>query len=109
MTEFKPQNSREEKMGGTSMGGGAADPDLALGAVESKGMTTPYHTDLAHGLFHESLHMDPDERGRLAKRVLRKLDFIVLPMVRLDTPVIRSKPASVKLVTHTQLPCNRCA
>lgn len=40
------------------------------------------HDDVAYALFEESLQMNPAERDILAKRVLRKLDLIVLPMVR---------------------------
>ena len=39
------------------------------------------HDDLARDLYEEALQMDPYELDRAAKMVLRKLDFIVLPMV----------------------------
>ncbi len=39
------------------------------------------HTDIAYGLYKESLEMDPVQRELIAKKVLRKLDFIVLPMM----------------------------
>jgi hypothetical protein len=39
------------------------------------------HTDIGYGFYQESLEMDPVEREMLAKRVKKKLDFILLPMV----------------------------
>jgi hypothetical protein len=39
------------------------------------------HTDIGYGIYQESLEMDPVEREMLAKRVKKKLDFILLPMV----------------------------
>ncbi|ERS99605.1 Major Facilitator Superfamily protein [Sporothrix schenckii 1099-18] len=39
------------------------------------------HHDVAYDMFEESLRMDPAERDVLAKRVLLKLDLIVLPMM----------------------------
>lgn len=57
--------------------------DKEIGVVESDSVTISIkdHTDIAHNLYKESLDMDPIERDIVAKRVLRKLDFIVLPMV----------------------------
>jgi len=39
------------------------------------------HTDIGYGFYQESLEMDPVEREMLAKKVKKKLDFILLPMV----------------------------
>jgi hypothetical protein len=39
------------------------------------------HTDVAYNLYRESLDMEPAERERIAKRVLLKLDMLLLPMV----------------------------
>lgn len=54
-------------------------PPAELGEIEKSAMGI--HTDLAYELYKESLEMDPGERDIIAKRVKRKLDFIVLPMV----------------------------
>lgn len=39
------------------------------------------HSDIAYELYAESLQMDPIRRGMVARSVLRKLDFIILPMM----------------------------
>lgn len=39
------------------------------------------HTDLALGLYKESLTLDSAHREMVAAKVRRKLDFILLPMV----------------------------
>lgn len=54
-------------------------PPAEIGEFEK--MAVGIHTDLAYTLFKESLEMDPGERDLIARRVKRKLDFIVLPMV----------------------------
>lgn len=43
------------------------------------------HNDVGLTLFEESLGMDPELRDQLAKRVLRKLDLGLLPVVRFQT------------------------
>jgi hypothetical protein len=57
--------------------------DAASDAVEDgKLVTAPgMHTDIAYDLYIESLTMDPEHRARLANKVKRKLDMIVLPAV----------------------------
>ena len=55
-------------------------------AVHSKHVSDGDHTDIALALYKESLSMDPSERDRIAKTVLRKLDFVVLPMVNQPSP-----------------------
>jgi hypothetical protein len=63
--------------------GSSVGDDHEIGVVEAEftEMSSADHTDIAHALYKESLEMDPIEREIIAKRVLRKLDFIVLPMV----------------------------
>lgn len=53
------------------------------GEVGEVGEVLPFaaHSDIAYELYEESLRMDPIRRGMLAKTVLRKLDFVVLPMM----------------------------
>jgi hypothetical protein len=48
------------------------------------------HTDIGYGFYQESLEMDPVEREMLAKRVKKKLDFILLPMVILPPHIASS-------------------
>lgn len=56
-----------------------AHVDDQLASIQT--LATEDHTDVAHGLYQESLEMDPVERERIAQKVLLKLDFCVLPMV----------------------------
>lgn len=60
-----------------------AGNDQEIGVIEAEFAqpSTANHTDIGHALYKEALDMDPTERDIIAKRVLRKLDFIVLPMV----------------------------
>lgn len=51
------------------------------GIASIKKLTTRDHSDVGHDLYQESLEMDPAERARIAVKVLKKLDFCVLPMV----------------------------
>lgn len=39
------------------------------------------HSDEGYELFKQSLELEPEERDEIAKKVLLKLDFILLPMV----------------------------
>ncbi|KIM92936.1 hypothetical protein OIDMADRAFT_62060 [Oidiodendron maius Zn] len=57
--------------------------DKEIGVIEGQftAVSSQDHTDIAHVLYKESLEMDPMEREIIAKRVLRKLDFVVLPMM----------------------------
>lgn len=41
--------------------------------------TSAVHTDVALGLYKESLTFDPDRRELVAAKVRRKLDMILLP------------------------------
>ena len=69
-------------------GGVKMDPNSATNTMDSKdteALTDSTHTDMAYGMYKESLMLDPDVRDKAAKRVLLKLDFIVLPMVRLSS------------------------
>jgi len=57
-------------------------PVAEMGEFEKAG--GDIHTDIAYGLYKQSLEMDPAYKDLVAKKVLRKLDFIVLPMVRIS-------------------------
>jgi len=60
-----------------------ADTASATGPVDQEKLVDEtVHTDIAHGLYLESLTMDPARRDEVAKKVLKKLDYIVLPAVR---------------------------
>lgn len=58
---------------------GAQKDDIPI--EDEKLIQTAVHTDIAHGLYLESLTMDPEHRAALAAKVRRKLDMIVLPAV----------------------------
>ena len=49
--------------------------------VEIIVLPSKVHLDMAIELYAESLELDPARRELVAKKVLRKLDFILLPMV----------------------------
>lgn len=68
----------------------ATNADMGVGEVQSvmQGGVEKWplghegqHDDVAYDMFEESLRMDAAERDIIAKRVLLKLDLIVLPMV----------------------------
>ncbi|KAH8895345.1 MFS allantoate transporter [Thozetella sp. PMI_491] len=50
--------------------------DLKAGVQEVAG-----HTDIGLAYYQQSRQMDPAERDRIAKRVLRKIDFCLLPFM----------------------------
>lgn len=47
----------------------------------SKGAVEVGHTDIGYDYYLESQAMDPARRDAIAKQVLRKIDFILLPSV----------------------------
>ncbi len=49
--------------------------------LETGKLNDDVHNDLGHDMYLASLQIDPAERDAIAKRVKRKLDFIVLPIV----------------------------
>lgn len=58
-------------------------------AMDTEKLVDTNHTDAGLALFEESLGMDSELRDRLAKRIKRKLDFGLLPVVSvpiLDRP-----------------------
>lgn len=64
-----------------------ADQDIEISPLPEDAL----HSDIAYGLYKDSLLLDPLERGMLAKTVRRKLDFILLPMVSNKIIIFYSK------------------
>lgn len=58
----------------------AAQPAASIRSTEVE-KAVGKHNDVGLLMYEESLAMDPELRDRLAKRVLRKLDYGLLPVV----------------------------
>lgn len=59
-------------------------PALDVADTESKlqlDLKDNSHHDIGHDLYQAALQMEPDERARTSRRVLWKLDLILLPML----------------------------
>ncbi|KAF7544106.1 hypothetical protein G7Z17_g10213 [Cylindrodendrum hubeiense] len=50
-----------------------------LAQKESLHKTAELHTDVGLDYYHQSQQMDPSEREEIAKKILRKIDFTLLP------------------------------
>jgi hypothetical protein len=44
------------------------------------------HTDICYGFYQESFEIDPEEREILMKKVKKKLDLVLLPVLRSPSP-----------------------
>lgn len=59
----------------------ASADDSTMGAI-TKTFADASHTDAGLDNYRRALDLDPDHLEALSKKVLRKLDFILLPLVR---------------------------
>ncbi len=66
----------------TGSGGGEALPDDIKGQVHDYVDRNGADADVGLALFEKSLQYDPDQLKADAVKVRRKLDFLVLPLVR---------------------------